>query len=120
MILKYMMQSIDARNPPKPCEVFNLICGTSTGGLIAIMLGRLGMSVQEAIDAYLELSKCVFAPRHRHNFVAGFWNAAHARGKCDSAALEAAIQELVARKLGPGHEDDKLLDEGYSPDCCHV
>jgi patatin-like phospholipase/acyl hydrolase len=29
--------------PLRPCEVFDLICGTSTGGLIAIMLGRLQM-----------------------------------------------------------------------------
>ena len=26
-----------------PCDVFDLICGMSTGGLIAIMLGRLKM-----------------------------------------------------------------------------
>lgn len=25
----------------KPCDCFDLICGTSTGGLIALMLGRL-------------------------------------------------------------------------------
>ena len=28
---------------PRPCEVFDLICGSSTGGLIALMLGRLEM-----------------------------------------------------------------------------
>jgi patatin-like phospholipase/acyl hydrolase len=27
----------------RPCDLFDLICGTSTGGLIAIMLGRLQM-----------------------------------------------------------------------------
>ena len=27
----------------KPCQVFDLICGTSTGGLIALMIGRLEM-----------------------------------------------------------------------------
>ena len=26
---------------PKPCDVFDIIAGTSTGALIAIMLGRL-------------------------------------------------------------------------------
>jgi Patatin-like phospholipase len=29
--------------PLRPCHFFDLICGTSTGGLIAIMLGRLEM-----------------------------------------------------------------------------
>jgi patatin-like phospholipase/acyl hydrolase len=29
--------------PIRPCQIFDLICGTSTGGLIAIMLGRLQM-----------------------------------------------------------------------------
>jgi patatin-like phospholipase/acyl hydrolase len=28
---------------PRPCDVFDLICGTGTGGLIALMLGRLEM-----------------------------------------------------------------------------
>lgn len=35
----------------RPCDFFDIICGTSTGGLIAIMLGRLryvSSSVQPA------------------------------------------------------------------------
>jgi len=33
----------DQRSIPRPCDVFDMICGTSTGGLIAVMLGRLEM-----------------------------------------------------------------------------
>jgi patatin-like phospholipase/acyl hydrolase len=41
-------QGIDSSNARanqllRPCDVFDLICGTSTGGLIALMLGRLQM-----------------------------------------------------------------------------
>jgi len=33
----------NATSVPRPCDCFDLIAGTSTGGLIAIMLGKLGM-----------------------------------------------------------------------------
>jgi patatin-like phospholipase/acyl hydrolase len=33
----------EPRSTPRPCDVFDMICGTSTGGLIALMLGRLEM-----------------------------------------------------------------------------
>jgi patatin-like phospholipase/acyl hydrolase len=52
-MLKELMDQIklklvnDNPNDPvpdiRPCNVFDLICGTSTGGLIALMLGRLEM-----------------------------------------------------------------------------
>src|SRR5579859_655108 len=38
---------------PLPCEYFDLICGTSTGGLIAIMLGRLQMVQLINYDIFL-------------------------------------------------------------------
>jgi len=47
LILREIMEDIGhrtkAQDTPKPCTYFDLIGGTSTGGLIAIMLGLLGM-----------------------------------------------------------------------------
>jgi hypothetical protein len=31
-ILQKLMQRINPESPPKPCDYFDLICGTSTGG----------------------------------------------------------------------------------------
>ncbi|KAF2470925.1 FabD/lysophospholipase-like protein [Lindgomyces ingoldianus] len=44
----------------KPYEVFDLIGGTGTGWLIAIMLGQLQMDIDECISAYNKLMKVVF------------------------------------------------------------
>jgi hypothetical protein len=46
-----------------PCHYFDYIAGTSTGGLIAILLGRLRMSVSSVMQEYLDLSSRVFAER---------------------------------------------------------
>ncbi|KAG5635302.1 hypothetical protein H0H81_011773 [Sphagnurus paluster] len=46
---------------PLPCDYFDLIGGVGTGGIIAIMLGRLKMPIDEAIKAYVELTKDVFS-----------------------------------------------------------
>ncbi|KAJ6024860.1 hypothetical protein N7540_005657 [Penicillium herquei] len=56
LIIKNIMERIDQDNPPAPCEYFELIGGTSTGGLIAIMLGRMRMTISECEAAYRKLS----------------------------------------------------------------
>jgi len=47
VVLREIMEEIQRqaklKETPRPCDYFDLIGGTSTGGLIAIMLGRLKM-----------------------------------------------------------------------------
>ncbi|KAK4225413.1 acyl transferase/acyl hydrolase/lysophospholipase [Podospora fimiseda] len=49
--------------PLLPCYFFDYMVGTSTGGLVSVMLGRLRMSVDETIKAYWRLGNYVFYPR---------------------------------------------------------
>ncbi|OQD78862.1 hypothetical protein PENANT_c075G09643 [Penicillium antarcticum] len=97
----------------KPCEVFDIIGGTSTGGLIAIMLGRLKMTVQECLDAYDSVMKDVFGSG---------WLRTHigkpldylTKGEFYSAEqLEKVIKDLLRKRLPTGQnaEDAALLDD---------
>ncbi|KAK3939298.1 acyl transferase/acyl hydrolase/lysophospholipase [Diplogelasinospora grovesii] len=119
VILEYLMKAVadDPNNPPKPCEFFHMIGGTSTGGLIAIMLGRLHMTVQEAKEAYLGLSKTVFAPKHRLNKIASFFNATKLKGYCDTEALEREIKKIVQDRLKLANDQEKALMLEENPVC---
>jgi patatin-like phospholipase/acyl hydrolase len=44
----------------EPYQIFDIIGGTSTGGLLAIMLGRLRIPSEKALSAYLDLSRTLF------------------------------------------------------------
>jgi len=50
LILRELMAEIQrlthASHPPLPCEYFDLIAGSGTGGIMALMLGRLRMVKQ--------------------------------------------------------------------------
>ncbi|KAL9053862.1 MAG: hypothetical protein Q9162_004509 [Coniocarpon cinnabarinum] len=43
-----------------PCHYFDFMYGTSTGGLIATMLGRLRMSVPQCLEIYREVGQTLF------------------------------------------------------------
>lgn len=45
---------------PKPCDHFDLIAGTGTGGLIAIMLGRLRLDLDTCKELYVRMTRRVF------------------------------------------------------------
>ncbi|KAI9709423.1 MAG: hypothetical protein M1812_007700 [Candelaria pacifica] len=86
---------------PKPCDYFDLIGGTSTGGLIAIMLGRLEMSIAECIAIYKSISGEVFAANWRHGAMK-YFNAGVGRAWYKAEDLEGAVKRLLV---------DRGLDE---------
>lgn len=96
----------------KPCDVFDLIGGTSTGGLIAIMLGRLGMDVDECIMAYNNLTKRIF--NQQEHWVPLSWTAS-TRGRYSSQTLELAIQEVISNIEGVTEADK--MDDGTERRC---
>ncbi|KAK0467540.1 acyl transferase/acyl hydrolase/lysophospholipase [Armillaria novae-zelandiae] len=108
-ILDELMKRIQLRenlpNAPKPCEYFDLIGGTSTGGLIAIMLGRLKMSTEEALQSYNKISSVVFSSENRKPF--------YRDGKFKATTLKEEMQNVV-RKAGHSN-DQKLLDPDAGP-----
>ncbi|KAI1092459.1 acyl transferase/acyl hydrolase/lysophospholipase [Rostrohypoxylon terebratum] len=93
LILENIMERVrDAQNldhVPKPCDIFDLIGGTSTGGIIAIMLGRLGMSVDECIRVYDRVAEAAFAPKRR------LGNPLSSKGAFSSNALATVIKQVV-------------------------
>jgi patatin-like phospholipase/acyl hydrolase len=109
-ILQRIMECIDPNDPPKPCDFFDMICGTSTGGLIAIMLGRLKLSVSDCILEYKKLSASVFTKcHHRMN-----WKG-EIQGRFSHEALEEGVKDLLRRLNLP--ENELLKEANGNPSC---
>ncbi|EPS35169.1 hypothetical protein H072_11417 [Dactylellina haptotyla CBS 200.50] len=92
----------------KPCEVFDLIGGTGTGGLIAIMLGRLRMSVKTCMDVYTRMTRYVFETDKR------FVGIPYGETLYKASKLERAIRTVVHERTKDDHLD--LITEMNSED----
>ncbi|KAL8701940.1 MAG: hypothetical protein Q9201_004645 [Fulgogasparrea decipioides] len=88
-------RSLTGLPPVKPCEVFDLIGGTSTGGLLAIMLGRLEMDIDECISCYNELIKKVFGQKKSR---IPFNRRGNIKGRFDSSILKTAIEKVIDKR----------------------
>ncbi|KAL9622167.1 MAG: hypothetical protein Q9160_003510 [Pyrenula sp. 1 TL-2023] len=112
-ILKQLMERVAITAgldiPPKPCDYFDMMGGTSTGGIIAIMLGRLKMSIDECIKAYANLSDRVFRKKHRRIDLKN----GNLQGRFDAQELEKAIKEIIVERRLP--EDELLKDSPGAP-----
>jgi len=78
----------------EPHHVFKLVAGTSTGGLIAVMLGKLGMGIQDCITQYLELSETIF----KHKSLRGRFTRGLAKEIYSGDRLHRCIGDLLEKK----------------------
>ncbi|GKT52042.1 calcium-independent phospholipase A2-gamma [Colletotrichum spaethianum] len=122
LILEHLMEEMrkaqGLEHVPRPCECFDFIGGTSTGGyrhsIIAIMLGRLRMTVNECIREYREVAQKAFTPKRTTIFPAS------PKGAFSATALEEAVKN-TSRKFCTAADCAGQRQQGIATDraCPH-
>ncbi|CAE6536450.1 unnamed protein product [Rhizoctonia solani] len=110
LLLREVMSRIESLKgePVKPADWFDVIAGTGTGGVNACMLGKLGMSIEEAVRSYTELTETVFSNKRK--------GAMSSRAAYKSTALKESLQEIIRATTGDG-ETKMIAGASQSNDC---
>ena len=121
-------------SPWLPCHYFDYMAGTSTGGyayvelryfiptnfhcrLIATMLGRLRMNIDDCIGEYETLGEKVFGrPRSFHIRSPLFW----IRDKYSAKILEGVLEDVVSRRVPGGADFPGGKNFAYDENRCRV
>jgi hypothetical protein len=93
---------------PKPCEHFDLIIGTGTGGLIATMLGRLRLDLETCKEVYVRMTRKVF---ETDKTIAGI---PYRSTLFKASKLEEAIKECVKEHtifVSEGNDGPPIIDD---------
>ncbi len=98
--LRNLRDGEDPHSDVEPHEIFDLVAGTSTGGLIAVMLGKLGMTLDQCIAAYRDLSRTIFGKKHSRGRLTF--------GLAPSRYSGSRLRKAVCRLLGERGFDDDL------------
>ena len=86
---------------PRPCDHFDLICGTSGGAVLAILLGCLRMTCMEAVRAYEMLGQTIYEEEEDQQVPVVSSDAAQERKK-----FVEVLEEMLAKVTG---EADPLM-----------
>ncbi|KAG8699764.1 hypothetical protein FRC08_005118 [Ceratobasidium sp. 394] len=106
VIIRELMSRIcGGSSTQHPCKYFDLIVGTGIGGLIAIMLGRLRMSVDEAMEHLSEIASQVFSKKK-------LWG----EGSYKATILEKIVGQMVSKYAGG--VDARIWEETVGDEGC--
>ncbi|KAE8685822.1 Phospholipase A I [Hibiscus syriacus] len=128
-----ILQEIQKRTGKRMHEMFDLICGTSTGGIFASALGIKSMSADQLEEIYRNLGKVVFSEPVPKNNKGASWRNKFDRlyrsssqnfrvvakgSKHDAEKLERLLQDMCADEDG----DDLLIETAVKniPKVCLV
>lgn len=116
MVLVRERLDMDWDDEPFPADYFDLIGGSGTGGLLAIMVGQFGMSAQESTRNYRDLSKELFQDSNKKSHYFG-----PAAEDCFKAAtLEKAFKSIVRQKNSLDHRQEACSETDRSVRGCKV
>ena len=121
-IMEEIKRRTNAAESCRPADYFELAAGTSTGGIIGIMLFRLHMKTEDAIREYFKIGEQIFTPKLfgcRLSW-AGRWLSSLLgslklivkSSRFDDQDLKKAIDDIVSR-YGIDENDKKL--KGAAP-----
>jgi patatin-like phospholipase/acyl hydrolase len=121
LILNTLLENVNnlraAEARAEPWQEFDLIGGISTGGLLAIMLGRLRMSLAQCEELYSSLSEKIFIPRHsKANVLSRGTDLSSAKARFSEIPLEDSIDQAIK----DAREDKNVLLRDSRPDACKV
>lgn len=85
-----------------PCNYFDTMAGTFTGGVIVIMLGVFRMDIETCISSYLDMAPRIFP---EEGFIPGskvgkIFQGIEGTARFDVTELEMIIKAMVAARLG--------------------
>lgn len=80
-------------------ELLDLVGGTSTGGIAALMFARMGLPLEKVVDAYMEMPKKLFGGRRAKSLWWLFTNSQHStkrQRKIYARVIKAALGDADA------------------------